>query len=82
MPILRWLGGMAVMSLPSTRMRPDVGVSKPAIILRIVVLPQPEGPSRETNSPFSKPRLTLLTTVIAPKAFTRLSMRRNSSAMG
>ena len=82
MPILRWFGGTAVMSLLSTRIRPDVGCSKPAIILRMVVLPQPEGPSSVTNSPFSKPRLTFLTTVVAPKDFTRLSMRRNSSAMG
>jgi hypothetical protein len=32
-------------------MAPSVGVSKPAIILRVVVLPQPDGPSIEKNSP-------------------------------
>ena len=31
---------------------PSVGVSRPAIILSVVVLPQPEGPNSETNSPF------------------------------
>ena len=31
-------------------MRPLVGVSKPAIIRRVVVLPQPEGPSRVTKA--------------------------------
>ena len=30
---------------------PDVGSSKPAIILSSVVLPQPDGPRREKNSP-------------------------------
>src|SRR4249919_501400 len=32
-------------------MLPDVGVSKPAIIRRTVVLPEPEGPNIEKNSP-------------------------------
>ena len=32
--------------VPSMRMRPLVGVSSPAIMRRVVVLPQPEGPSR------------------------------------
>ena len=30
-------------------MRPLVGVSRPAIMRRVVVLPQPEGPSRVTK---------------------------------
>src|SRR6185312_16857708 len=81
MPILRWLGGSGLISLPSTRIVPAVGRSKPAIMRRMVVLPQPEGPSRVMNSPLSKARLTSLTTVVPPKALTRFSMRRNSSAM-
>jgi hypothetical protein len=32
-------------------MAPEVGVSKPAIIRSVVVLPQPDGPSIEKNSP-------------------------------
>ncbi len=36
---------------PSTEIEPEVGLSKPAIILSSVVLPQPEGPSSEKNSP-------------------------------
>jgi hypothetical protein len=31
--------------------RPDVGSSSPATIRRVVVLPQPEGPSRAKNDP-------------------------------
>ena len=36
---------------PLRRISPDVGRSNPAIILRVVVLPQPEGPRKVTNSP-------------------------------
>jgi hypothetical protein len=32
-------------------MRPSVGCSNPATSRRVVVLPQPEGPSRAKNSP-------------------------------
>src|SRR5688500_14422939 len=39
------------MSRPPSRMRPAVGVSKPAMQRRSVVLPQPEGPSSVKNSP-------------------------------
>ena len=38
-------------SAPSSRIAPSVGASKPAIIRRVVVLPQPDGPSSEKNSP-------------------------------
>lgn len=41
------------MSLPSRRMRPDSGCSKPARQRRRVVLPQPDGPSRKNNSPLA-----------------------------
>ena len=39
------------MSTPSISMVPDVGVSKPASMRSSVVLPQPDGPSSEKNSP-------------------------------
>ena len=48
---LRLCGGTDETSVPSSRIAPAVGISKPAIIFRIVVLPQPDGPSREKNSP-------------------------------
>jgi hypothetical protein len=50
-PMLRRLVGSAVMSRPSTRMRPPVGSISPATMRSTVVLPQPEGPSSEMNSP-------------------------------
>ena len=52
MPMSRRLGGTPVTSLPSTTMRPDVGRSKPATSRSAVVLPQPLGPSSDTNSPW------------------------------
>ena len=47
----RSYGGMSVMSRPSMKMRPAVGRSKPASMRSSVVLPQPEAPSRQKNSP-------------------------------
>ena len=47
----RRLAGMPAMGWPSTAIVPPVGLSKPAIMRSSVVLPQPDGPSREKNSP-------------------------------
>ena len=47
----RLFGGAAVTSRPSSRTVPRVGSSKPAIIRIVVVLPHPDGPSMEKNSP-------------------------------
>ena len=44
-------GGASVTSRPRSRTVPAVGRSKPAIIRRTVVLPEPEGPRSVTNSP-------------------------------
>src|SRR4029450_3576541 len=43
---------------------PSVMSSSPAIMLRTVDLPEPEGPTRIMNSPSSMPRLTSLTAVV------------------
>ena len=40
----RWYGGSHVTSVPWSSIRPEVGCSKPPIIRRVVVLPQPDGP--------------------------------------
>ena len=39
------------MSLLPMKISPAVGITKPAIILNVVVLPQPDGPKIEKNSP-------------------------------
>ncbi len=50
----RLLGATRVMSLPSTTIEPELGRSKPATSRSAVVLPQPDGPSSERNSPCSE----------------------------
>ena len=47
----RWYGGSCDSGLPSSRISPAVGVSKPASIISVVVLPDPDGPSSVRNSP-------------------------------
>src|SRR5512143_903448 len=59
-------------------MRPVSGSSKPAIILSSVVLPQPEGPSRVTNSPDPMERLTSSTATRLPKRRVRLHSSRSA----
>src|SRR5262245_11815949 len=55
-PMSRLLGGVRVMSLPSTTIRPESGWSNPATSRSAVVLPHPLGPSSETNSADSMAR--------------------------
>src|SRR5215203_3801024 len=81
MPTLRWLGFSLVMSLPPTTIVPALGSSKPATMRNTVVLPQPDGPRKETNSPRSTSRLKSSTTVVAPKDFRTCWMERKGSAM-
>jgi hypothetical protein len=54
-------------------MRPEVGNSRPAIIRRVVVLPQPDSPIRQKNSPSSIVKLEFCTATKCPKVFLRLS---------
>src|SRR5260221_7921430 len=61
-------------SLPS-RMRPDVGSSSPAIIRSVVVLPQPEGPSRQKKSPSGTENVESRTAANAPNDLCRFSTR-------
>src|ERR687896_780678 len=43
---------------PASRTSPSVAVSRPATMRSVVVLPQPEGPSRQTTSPDATSRST------------------------
>ena len=54
------------MGRPRTRIEPAVGASKPASIIRQVVFPDPEGPSRVRNSPFRTWRSSPSTTGVTP----------------
>src|ERR1700756_1576090 len=50
-------------------MRPSSGSSKPAIRLRVVLFPQPDGPSRVTNAPGAIDRCRSRTTAVCPRIF-------------
>ena len=50
--------GSAVISVSSSRICPALGSTKPAIDIRIVVLPDPDGPSSVRNEPRSMSRST------------------------
>src|SRR3954469_23370896 len=54
-----------------TRISPPVGSRKPAISRSVVVLPQPEGPSRQTSCPWSIRNETSSTTASAPNRLVR-----------
>src|ERR1051325_4069015 len=64
MPMLRARGGTctprsgAATSSPPIEIMPAVGCSRPAMQRNVVVLPQPEGPSRTTISPAAMRKLT------------------------
>ena len=51
MEVGRFSGGRVMIDLPSIVISPLVTSRKPPIVRRMVVLPQPEGPSRVTISP-------------------------------
>ena len=53
-------------SWPSMVMLPDVGDNRPANIANIVVLPDPLGPTRATNSPFFTSSEALSTAFTTP----------------
>ena len=66
------------MSLPSTVTEPESAVSNPARMRSAVVLPQPDGPSRATNSPGAMSSDSPSRARTAPKE--RLSSRRATGA--
>src|SRR5215467_1397865 len=55
-------------SIPATCVLPSAGVRRPAMTFSIVDLPQPEGPTIETNSPSLTVRLTRSRARVAPNA--------------
>src|SRR5690606_2576447 len=77
----RWKAGTPCIGRPRSSTSPSSGCSKPAIMRRVVVLPQPEGPSRAKNSPSAMSRLTPSTArtrwsaLRSPNSFTSPEMR-------
>src|SRR3954451_15267474 len=73
----RRYGGVPTASTPPMRISPSSGCSKPAIIRREVVLPHPDGPSSEMNSPCRTWKDTASTAVRSPNRFVTV---RNSTS--
>src|SRR6478672_11925203 len=72
---------MPARGFPSTRSSPELGLSSPAATLSRVDLPQPVGPTTETNSPSAMARVTSFTAVYEPLAPAKVQvMRSNSTA--
>src|SRR4051812_22636529 len=63
-----------------TRISPSVGSTKPAISRNVVVLPQPEGPSKQTNVPGLIVIEMLSTTAFEPYFFVK--PRNSTDATG
>src|SRR6185503_20892065 len=66
-PVPRSLAGKSVTSLPCRITRPLFGCSRPAMILRIVVLPLPDAPSKTRISPSATSSEIFSSTPVLPK---------------
>src|SRR4051794_37691828 len=62
-------------SSPSRKIWPEVGSSSPAIILSVVVLPQPDGPRRQKNEPSGMVKLDSFTAAKSPNILRSFSTR-------
>src|SRR5581483_1895298 len=78
MPMSRSCGGTRMPRsgsdtvLPSIETEPAAISSSPAMHLSVVLLPQPDGPRSETNSPSATSNETPSTTRLRPKTLVRL----------
>src|SRR6266702_4921278 len=68
----RSFGATPFIARPPIAIEPSLGSSRPAIMLSKVDLPQPEGPTRTTNSPSSISRSMSLSTSSAPNLLQNL----------
>ena len=74
----RRYGFSQVMSLPLSSIVPEVGVSSPATMRSVVVLPQPEGPSSAKNEPLGTSRSRAFTAVKLANSLVSPRIRRPS----
>src|SRR5579859_3280800 len=81
MAIRRSLGLRLLTTWPPMRISPAVGCSRPAIIRRRVVLPEPDGPRKTRNSPSRVTRFTLLTAPSSPCLNTLVRSRVSTTAI-
>src|ERR1700724_1694733 len=81
MAMRRSLGLRLFTTWPPMRISPAVGCSRPAIIRRRVVLPEPEGPRKNQNPPSRVSRFTLLTAPNSPCLNTLVKSRVSTTAI-
>ena len=74
MAMPRLAGGTTVTSAPSISTRPEVASSSPAMTRSSVDLPQPDGPTKTTNSPSVTSRSMPFSTSTVPKLFFTFSI--------
>src|SRR5262249_14838737 len=67
--IASFVWSRAQISVPSTSTWPELGVSTPPRMCSRVDLPEPEGPTMATNSPFSTLKLTSSMALICVSSF-------------
>src|SRR5882672_9812990 len=72
---------LKVTSSAPRKMRPEVGNSNPAIMRKVVVLPQPDGPSRQKNSPSRTVKVESCTATKSAKALCRRSTRISAMSL-
>src|SRR3954452_21465983 len=80
MAMSRSLGALSLTTCPSMINLPAVMSSRPAIMLRVVDFPQPDGPTRMTNSP-SAMSMSHSWTARAPSGYFLVTLSRTISAM-
>src|SRR6478609_9731798 len=73
----RRLAGTPIIDASRIRMSPEDGFSNPAIIRIRVVLPHPDGPRIEKNSPGATLNVTSLTAMCAPNRLVTLAISRS-----
>src|SRR3954471_19299657 len=74
MAMSRSIGGTSLTTVLSIRISPEVTASRPATIRKVVVLPQPEGPTKTTNSLSWICRSTSFTTCVVSNILLSLGM--------
>src|SRR5262249_43802989 len=81
MAMRRSRGVRLLTTRPPMIISPAVGVSRPAIIRRRVVFPEPEGPRKTKNSPSRVSRFTLLTAPSSPSLNTLVRFLVSTTAI-
>src|ERR1700735_3744183 len=76
----RSLGGTSLTTSPPIMISPSVISSSPAIILSVVDLPQPDGPTSTTNS-WSAMSRSIPFTAWTPPSYSLTTLRTETSAM-